>query len=113
MERFMKYEKGDIVIFQFPFSDTTNFKKRPSVVVATLEGDNVILSQITGQPRPDPDLLELEAKDFQSGGISRDSFIRPSILFTIHKSRISYKAGKLNQKKIKEVEKKLIEIFTR
>ena len=69
-------------------------KKRPSLVVATLKGDHVILSQITGQPRPDPDLLELNSKDFQKGGISRDSFIRPSVLFTIHKSQIEYKAGK-------------------
>jgi len=75
--------------------------------------DHVILSQITSQPRPDPDLIDLKLKDFQSGSISRDSFIRPSVLFTIHKSTIDYKAGKLKPEKIKEVEKKLIEIFIR
>jgi len=113
MERFVRYEKGDIVIFQFPFSDIDKSKKRPSMVVATLKGDHVILSQITGQPRPDPDLLDLNIKDFQSGGISRDSFIRPSVLFTVHKSRIEYKAGKLKQEKIKEVQNKIIQVFTR
>ena len=113
MEGFVKYEKGDVVIFQFPFSDVDNSKKRPSLVVATLKGDNVILAQITGQPRPDPDLLELKSKDFQSGGIYRDSFIRPGILFTIHKSKINYKAGRIKQEKIKEVQNKLCEIFTR
>ncbi len=113
MERFVKYEKGEVVVFQFPFSDTEESKKRPSLVVATLKGDHVILAQITGQPRPDPDLLELGSNDFQSGGISRDSFIRPSVLFTIHKSKINYKAGKIKQEKIKEVQNKLIEVFTR
>jgi mRNA interferase MazF len=113
MEGFVKYEKGDVVIFQFPFSDVAESKKRPSLVVATLKGDHVILSQITGQPRLDPDLLELNSKDFQKGGISRDSFIRPSVLFTIHKSKIEYKAGKIKQEKIKEVQNKLIEVFTR
>jgi mRNA interferase MazF len=113
MEGFVKYEKGDVVVFQFPFSDVAESKKRPSLVVATLRGDHVILSQITGQPRPDPDLLELNSKDFQKGGISRDSFIRPSVLFTIHKSRIEYKAGKIKQEKIKEVQNKLLEVFTR
>ena len=113
MERFVRYEKGDIVIFQFPFSDIDKSKKRPSMVVATLKGDHVILSQITGQPRPDPYLLDLNIKDFQSGGISRDSFIRPSVLFTVHKSRIEYKAGKLKQEKIKEVQNKIIQVFTR
>lgn len=113
MEGFVKYEKGDVVIFQFPFSDINDSKKRPSLVVATLKGDHVILAQITGQPRPDQDLVDLKAKDFQLGGISRDSFIRPSVLFTIHKSKISYKAGNLKKEKIKEVQEKLCEIFTR
>ena len=113
MEGFVKYEKGDVVIFQFPFSDVAESKKRPSLVVATLKGDHIILSQITGQPRPDPDLLKLTSEDFEKGGISRDSFIRPSVLFTIHKSKIEYKAGKIKQEKIKEVQNKLIEIFAR
>lgn len=113
MEGLVNYEKGEVVIFQFPFSDTGEVKKRPSLVVAKLRGNNVILSQITSQPRPDPDLLDLKIKDFQSGGINKDSFVRPSVLFTIHKSRIEYKAGKIKPEKIKEVEKKLVEIFTR
>jgi len=34
-------------------------------------------------------------------------------LFTVHKSRINYKAGKIKQEKVKEVENKLVEVFTR
>lgn len=113
MEKPVKYEKGDVVVFQFPFSDTDVSKKRPSLVVAKLTGDNVILCSITSQPRPDPDIIELKSKDFQAGVINRDNFIRPSTLFTIHKSRIDYKAGKLKKEKIKEVQDKLCEIFTR
>ncbi|MFH1376406.1 MAG: type II toxin-antitoxin system PemK/MazF family toxin [Candidatus Woesearchaeota archaeon] len=112
MERFVNYEKGDVVIFQFPFSEGEKVKKRPSLVVAKLKGNSVILCQITGQPRPDPNILELKSEEFLSGGIFRDSYIRPSILFTINKSRIDYKAGKLKQEKIKQVEKELIKIFT-
>jgi len=113
MERFVKYKKGDVVIFEFPFSDINKSKKRPSVVVATLKGNHVILAQITGQPRPDSDLLNLNSKDFEKGGINRNSFIRPSVLFTINKLKINYKAGHLTQNKIKQVEKQLCEIFTR
>lgn len=113
MEEFVNYKKGDVVVFQFPFSNLNESKKRPSLIIANIKGDNVILCQITGQPRPDPDILNLESKDFQSGGINHNSFIRPSFLFTVHKSRIDYKAGKLKQEKIKEVERKLCEIFTR
>jgi len=113
MEKSLNYEKGDVVVFQFPFSDSDETKKRPSLVVAKLTGDNIILCQITSQLRLDSDIIELTEKDFQTGNINRDSFIRPSTLFTIHKSRIDYRAGKLKQEKIKQVETKLCEIFTR
>jgi len=113
LERPVDYEKGDVVVFEYPFTDSFETKKRPSLIIAKLKGNDVILCQITGQPRPDPDIIELKQKDFQSGGIKRDGFIRPSSIFTMHTSRIEYKAGKLNQQKIKEVQTKLIDIFTR
>ena len=110
MERFVK---GEVVVLEFPYTDLSRTKKRPSLIVANLKGDNLILCQITGQPRPDPDLINLKKGDFQTGGLQRDSFVLPSFVFTIHKSKINYTAGKLKQEKIKEVEKKLCEIFTR
>jgi len=110
MERFVK---GEVVVFEFPYTDLSKTKKRPSLIVANLKGDNFILCQITGQPRPDPDLVNLKRDDFQTGGLQRDSFIMPSFVFTIHKSKINYSAGKIKKDKIKEVEKKICEIFTR
>jgi len=35
--------KGDVVVVPFPFSDLSAAKKRPALVVATLEGDDVLL----------------------------------------------------------------------
>ncbi len=110
MERFVK---GNVVVLEFPYTDLSKTKKRPSLIVANLKGDNFVLCQITGQPRPDPDLINLKKEDFQIGGLHRDSFIMPSFVFTIHKSKVDYSAGKIKQEKKKEVEKKLCEIFTR
>jgi mRNA interferase MazF len=36
-----------VVVVPFPFSDLTQSKRRPAVVVANLTGDDVILCQIT------------------------------------------------------------------
>jgi mRNA interferase MazF len=110
MERLVK---GDIVVFQFPFSDIDESKKRPALIAANTTDENLILCQITSQERPDPDLISITEKDFEQGGLKHDSFIRPTILFSVHKSRIDYKAGKLKQEKIKSIEKKFCEIFTR
>jgi mRNA interferase MazF len=110
MERLVK---GEVVVLEFPYTDLSKTKKRPSLIIADLKGDNFILCQITGQPRPDLDLVKLKKNDFQTGGLHKDSFIMPSFVFTIHKSKINYSAGKIKKDKIKEVEKKLCEIFTR
>jgi len=110
MERFVK---GDIVILPFPFSDLSIAKNRPALVAATLKGDDLILCQITSQSRDDGDAIILRQDDFQEGKLNIDSFIRPSRLFTADASIINYKAGKLKQEKIKIVDKKLCEIFTR
>lgn len=43
------FVKGDVVVVPFPFSDLTRAKRRPALVVAELEGDDLILCQITGR----------------------------------------------------------------
>ncbi len=42
-----KLVKGDVVVIPFPFSDLTQTKRRPSLIIAELEGDDLILCQIT------------------------------------------------------------------
>jgi mRNA interferase MazF len=108
-----KFVKGEIVVFNFPFSDSAESKKRPALIAANTFDENLILCQITSQARPDPNIIPIKNGDFQEGMLKHNSFIRPTILFTVHKSRINYKAGKLKQDKIKEVEKELIKIFTK
>lgn len=41
--------KGDVAIVPFLFSDLSNSKKRSTLVLANLEGDDLILLQITSQ----------------------------------------------------------------
>ncbi len=108
-----KLVKGDVVVLPFPYTNFSSVKKRPAVVIATLKGQNVILAQITTNQRNDEDLVSLTRKDFASGSLSSDSFIMASLIFTADVSQIEYKTGKIKQEKIKEVQNKLIEIFTR
>ena len=110
MERLVK---GDVIVLPFPYTDLSSVKKRPALVIAILKGNNIILSQITTIKRDDEDLINLTKKDFSSGFLKHDSFIMVSLIFTADSSRIEYKIGKLKQEKIKEIENKLCEIFTR
>ena len=105
--------KGDVVVIPFPFSDLSASRKRPALVVANLTGDDVILSQITSAAKNDQYSILLTKNDFNAGNLKVESRIRPNRLFTADKSIVEYKAGTLKKEKTKEVEQKLISIFTK
>lgn len=110
MERFVR---GDVIVISFPYSDFSDVKKRPAVIISTPRGHNVILSQITTNKRNSEYLSPLTKKDFAKGSLNKDGFINIEQIFTAKESLIAYKVGKLNKQKIKEVEQKLCKIFTR
>lgn len=89
-----KFIKGDVVVVPFPFSDLSQSKKRPALVLADLDGDDLILSQITSQSVYDSHSVKILENDFDDG-------------------IILYKTGHINEAKIKEVTTKIISIFTK
>jgi mRNA interferase MazF len=107
------FVKGDVVVFPFPLSDLTAAKRRPALVVAKLDGDDVICSMITSQHKVDA--ISLTQPDFTSGGIKRDpSYIRPNRLFTADSKIINDPpAGKISSAKMNEVRDRIIEIISR
>ena len=42
-----------LFVLKFPFSDLSQTKRRPALVIVSLKGDDVILCQITSQARTD------------------------------------------------------------
>jgi len=112
MARPLRYRKGDVVVVPFPFSDLTQTKRRPALVLAELEGDDLILCQITSRWVHDKYTIPLDDVDFDEGGLRQPSYIRPNRLFTAEKSIILYRAGRLKPEKIKEVIDKVIDILS-
>ena len=95
--------KGDVIVIPFPFSDLSASKKRPALVIAALEGDDLILCQITSKARYDKYSIVLKNSDFKQGNLDVESNIKPNKLFTADKSIIQYKIGSIKDKKLKEV----------
>jgi len=109
MERFVK---GDIVVMNFPFSDLTATKKRPAMIISPLEGNELILCQITSKQKYDKYSIIANEEDFEKGTLKQKSTIRPNKLFTAERSIIEYKIGRFNSKKIKEVQESIIRIIS-
>jgi len=107
-----KFVKGDVVVAPFPFSDLSDAKKRPALVVAALTGNDVLLCQITSKTITDNYAIPIADTDFTSGGLHQPSNIRPNRLFTADGNIILYRAGVLTSKKVQEVVAKIIEIVS-
>ena len=105
--------KRDVVVLPFPYSDLSNTtKKRPALVVADIDGDDVICCMITSVlTRTDRYSISLENADFDSGSLKQDSNIRPNRLFTADAAIIKYKAGEISPDKMEEVVEQIKEII--
>ena len=97
------FVKGDIVVLPFPFSDLSASKRRPALVLANLQGDDIVLCQITSKSTRDSYAVALDNGDLVNGSLSVSSNIRPNRLFTADKKIIAYIMGRVSQDKYKEV----------
>lgn len=73
---------GAVVLVRFPFSDLSQTKLRPAIVLAGAGRGDWILCQVTSRPYGDPRAIRLEAGSFASGSLRVTSYARPGKLFT-------------------------------
>jgi mRNA interferase MazF len=105
------FVRGDVVVIPFPFSDLTQAKRRPALIIATLEGDDVILCQITSKTVRDKYSLPLDDSDFETGSLKQSSNIRPNRIFTADSHIVLYRIGKLKTGKLSDVVDRTVEII--
>ena len=98
-----KFMKGDVVVIPFPFSDLSGSKRRPALVVADLDGDDVILCQITSTSRGDRYAVPLDTTDFESGTLPAKSFVRPNKIFTADQRLVLYPTCRLKPEMMREI----------
>ncbi|MCK5624313.1 type II toxin-antitoxin system PemK/MazF family toxin [Candidatus Pacearchaeota archaeon] len=98
----MKLKRFDIVLVDFPFSDLKKTKKRPAMVINSLEGENSILCQITTKNRKIKKYEIQLKKEYCEGEIQFDSLIYVDMIFTLHKSLIYRKIGEIKDIQTKE-----------
>lgn len=85
---------GSVILIPFPFSDLSNTKLRPAVVLTVLDKGDCILCQVTSKPY-DSNSFELNQADFKAGSLQRLSYARPGKLFTANAILLRQQAGQL------------------
>jgi len=106
-----RFVKGDVVVVPFPFSDLTLAKRRPALVIAELEGDDLILCQITSQQIRDRYAVSIEETNFKTGTLRQKSNVRPNRVFTADCHSVIYLVGHLKPDKVSDVIERIVDIL--
>ena len=103
---------GSVVLVTFPFSNLKGQKVRPALVVANVEFDNYILSQITSKPYSSKTSICIKSTDFSKGSLPVVSYVRPDKLFTTDSAIIKRTIGQLNSVKNDKILENIRALFT-
>ena len=94
---------GLVVLVRFPFSDLSQTKLRPAVVLADAGRGDWILCQVTSKPYADSAAVVLETEDFERGSLHVTSYARPGKLFTASGDLVKSVVGALQPESVRKV----------
>ncbi len=99
---------GQIVILPFPFSDLSDKKYRPALLLAYVGKSDWLACQITSNAYADKLAIEIDDADFVTGSLQRLSYARAGKLFTAHHSLFASIAGQLQLNKLHDIREAVI-----
>lgn len=102
---------GGVVLVPFPFSDLSQSKLRPAVVLAAAGRDDYILCQVTSNAYADALAVELTQSSFATGSLQRTSYARPGKLFTAHASLIRAQVGTLTRPVFRTIVGRVVQLI--
>jgi mRNA interferase MazF len=94
---------GTVVLVPFPFSDLSQAKLRPAVVLADVGRGDWILCQITSNPYGDTRAIMLEDASFAEGALRVVSYARPGKLFTANSTLMVTQVGTLKAASLQQI----------
>lgn len=94
---------GAVVLVPFPFSDLSQAKLLPAIVLADASRADWILCQVTSNPYGDPGAVTLPPTRFASGSLRTDSYARPARLFTASSELMVAQVAELRAEALREI----------
>jgi mRNA interferase MazF len=104
--------RGDVVVVPFPFSDLTQVKKRPALVIASPAGSDILPCQITSKDVRDEYAVSISDADFAEGKLSQPGNVRPNKVFTADPAIVLYRAGSLKPRKMQEITEQIVRLLS-
>ena len=100
-----------VVLVPFPFSDLSQAKLRPAVVLADAERGDWILCQVTSNPYGDPHAVALLDTSLATGSLHVVSYARPGKLFTANRHLMVAEVGRLQADTFRQIVEAVVAIL--
>lgn len=94
---------GAVVLVRFPFSDLSQTKLRPAVVLADAGRGDWVLCQVTSKPYGDTQAIKLDDSSFSAGSLRVLSYARPGKLFTANQDLLISEVATLESQTSKQI----------
>ena len=102
---------GAVVLVPFPFSDLSQAKLRPAIVLADAGRDDWVLCQVTSNPYGDVRAILLDESGFVSGSLHVTSYARPGKLFTASSGLMVALVASLKADRFKQIIEAVLDVL--
>jgi mRNA interferase MazF len=102
---------GAVVLVPFPFSDLSQAKLRPAIVLASAGRGDWILCQVTSNPYGDTRAIPLVEASFSAGSLRSESHARPGKLFTASRDLMVAQVGSLRPEAHDEIVEAVVAVL--
>ena len=115
MKSIMNYDKWEIVLVPFPFTNLSTSKRRPALIVSPVEYNkdmDVVIAFITSKVNLAYRFGDYHIQDWKKSQLPKPSLLRMKFA-TIDKSIIVKKLGRLSASDAKKFTALLVDFFSR
>lgn len=107
----MPYTFGDVLLVPLTFSDVSNSKRRPVLVLLDVDSADLLVVPVTShKPRNDSDVI---LQEWTAAGLRLPSTVRMAKLATVARVTVIRQLGRLSERDAAEARKALSQFFQR
>ena len=111
----MTFQQKELVLLPYPFSDQTGSKIRPAIIVSNdnfnRRCEDCVMIPLTTIMKEEPFSLVINQDNLESGKLLKQSRIRLDKIFTVKKTLIIMKIGRINDKTLEKIRSYINKIF--
>ena len=111
----MIFQQKELVLLPYPFSDQAGSKVRPAIIVSNdnfnKRCEDCVMVPLTTVIKDEPFSLIINQDSLDSGKLLKQSRVRIDKIFTIKKSLIMMKIGKINDKTLDKIKFEFSKVF--